>query len=238
MAKAYTGFAKRPDAADDFGAMSFFIKQLMNTMATATLVLVKAVDAEKKTVDVQPMVSQIDGAGNAIDHGTAHSLPYFALRAGASAVLATPKAGDIGLAVYCHNDISSVKKNKAPANPGSRRRFDWADGLYLGGFLGPTPTQFITLDDDAGITIQSASGKPVSITAPGGLLVDGDVTITGKLTQTGGDIDLTGTLSFTGDLSVSGTVTGETDVVGNGKSLHDHIHSGVQTGSGNTGAPV
>jgi hypothetical protein len=71
--------------------------------------------------------------------------------------------GDIGLAIFCHNDVSSAKKNKAPSNPGSRRRFDWADALYLGGFLGPTPTQFIRMDD-SGITITAASGKPIALT--------------------------------------------------------------------------
>ncbi|MBU6430647.1 MAG: oxidoreductase, partial [Cyanobacteria bacterium REEB65] len=128
-------------------------------------------------------------------------------------VVAQPKVGDIGVAVFCHNDISSAKNTKAPANPGSRRRFDWADGLYLGGFLGPTPTQFITLDDSAGITIQSAAGKPVNITAPGGLVINGNVNVTGTISASG-------------------------DITGSGTSLHTHVHGGVTTGSGNTGAPV
>lgn len=48
----------------------------------------------------------------------------------------------------------------------------------------------------------------------------------------------TPTLEVTGDISCDGTVTGATDVVGGGKSLKSHVHSGVQAGGANTGAPV
>lgn len=211
--KAFTGLSSQSDASSDVDSIRFVVEQAINAMATTTLVLVKAVDAGAGTVDVQPMVRQIDGAGNGIDHGTIHSLPFVTLRAGASAVRAIPKVGDIGVALFCHNDISKVKATKALALPGSRRRYSWSDGVYLGGILGPSATQFIDIDDAAGITIQSASGKPVTINAPGGLKVTGDVTVTGQITASG-------------------------DVTGNGTSLHTHKHSGVTAGSAQTGAPV
>ena len=192
--KRYTGFSEIGDTHGDGPSIAFVVEQLMHGMATATLVLVKASSAT--TVDVQPMVNQIDGAGNAIPHGTIHGLPFFSLRAGNSAFIAKPKVGDIGIAVFCHNDISSAKANAKPANPGSWRRNDWADGLYLGGFLGATPTQFISVDDAAGITITSTVG----------VTINGPVTINGNVTQTG-------------NLTSSGTVTGTTDVIGAGKHL-------------------
>lgn len=159
------------DTADDVARTSFIAKQLINRMATATLVLVKAVTADK--VDVQPMVAQIDGAGNAIPHGTIHALPWFALRSGAAAFVAPPQVGDIGLAVFCHSDTSAVKKTKKPAPPGSRRRFDWADGIYLGGLLGPTPTSYVRLEPDGSVTIQAATGKNVACSGP--LVISGEV---------------------------------------------------------------
>lgn len=42
----------------------------------------------------------------------------------------------------------------------------------------------------------------------------------------------------TGDVKVDGTLTATTDVIGGGKHLKTHLHSGVTTGGGNTGAPV
>ena len=44
-------------------------------------------------------------------------------------------------------------------------------------------------------------------------------------------------VTLSGDLQVAGTITGTTDVIGGGKSLKNHTHSGVQSGPSNTGAP-
>lgn len=132
--RAYTGQSDFSSSLSDVGRMRFLVQQMMTGVATATLVQVRAVDGD--TVDVQPMIAQIDGAGNALLHGTIHGLPFLKLRAGGSVIDLTPKVDDIGLAIFCHNDISAVKKTKKPAAPGSRRRFDWADGVFIGGLLG------------------------------------------------------------------------------------------------------
>lgn len=56
-------------------------------------------------------------------------------------------------------------------------------------------------------------------------------------------IDADGGLSFNGDMTVdgdirsTGTITAATDVVGGGKSLKDHVHLGVQSGSALSGKP-
>lgn len=41
-----------------------------------------------------------------------------------------------------------------------------------------------------------------------------------------------------GNVTVTGTLTATEDVIGGGKSLKNHVHSGVTTGSGNTAKPV
>lgn len=45
-------------------------------------------------------------------------------------------------------------------------------------------------------------------------------------------------IKIEGDVEVTGTVTVSEDVVGGGKSLKNHVHGGVQAGSGQTGAPA
>jgi hypothetical protein len=45
-------------------------------------------------------------------------------------------------------------------------------------------------------------------------------------------------VKINGNLTVIGTGTASVDFISNGKSGHNHVHGGVQTGSGNTGAPV
>lgn len=151
--QAFAGIGQRSSGSGEANRLDFVIQQAMNRMATAVPVLVKAVG--DGTVDVQPMVSQLDGAGNAVPHGTIHGLPVLRYQAGVSAVLLDPVVGDRGLAIFCHADISSVKKTRKVANPGSRRKFDWSDGVYLGGILNDAPTQFIRI-----------SGSGVEITAP------------------------------------------------------------------------
>lgn len=205
-----TGFAGLSNALDDYSRLQFVVQQMMNGLATATLVQVKAVAGG--TVDVQPMVHQIDGKDTGTPHSTIHGLPYHAVQGGPSAVLVAPVVGDIGIAIFCHNDISSVKANKAPALPASRRRYSWSDGIYIGGLplLNATPTQFVRMDA-TGIMIQSLSGLPIKLI--------GDVEVTGKVTA-------------------SDDITSATDVTADGISLHDHKHGGVQSGSSQTGEPV
>lgn len=161
-APPFVGQSRFSDGNSELNRTEFIARQVMNRIATATLVLVKAVDTSARTVDLQPMVAQIDGAGTAVPHGVISSVPWLNPRAGGSAVILTPVVGDIGLAVFCHSDISSVKINQKPSIPGSRRRFDWSDAIYVGGLFGPDPTQFIRLDAD-GIAIQAADGTAIAL---------------------------------------------------------------------------
>lgn len=209
--QTYTGFANAEDAADEVDSLRFMMRQMLNSMATATLVKVASVNVAAGTVDVQPMVRQIDGAGNAIDHGTIHDMPYFVHRAGTAAVVVKPLPGDIGVAVFCHSDISSVKETSMPANPSTWRRFDWADGLYIGGFIGETPTTLIEVDDLNGVTITVPADKHIT---------------------------LNGNVRHNGDWTTSGTITGETDVVAAGISGKGHQHGGITRGTGISDAPA
>lgn len=211
--QAFTGFATLADQSSEWNRMQFMIRSVMAGQATTTLVQVKAVEGDPSaglTVDVQPMVAQVDGAGNAVPHGIIHNLPVWRLQGGVSAVIVVPVVGDIGLAVFASTDISGVKRAKEPTTPGSARRFDWADGIYLGGLLNPAPTQTVRLDD-AGVTITSLGA--VTINAPGGVTVTGDLTVTGDIT----------------------TGPGSTF---NGKSFDTHMHSGITAGGANSGPPV
>lgn len=177
-----TGQSDVRDAHNDASLIEFIARKVMNGMATTALVRVVAVD--DGTVDVQPLVHQIDGAGVAVPHGTIHKLPYFTLRAGAAAIRAVPVVGDIGMASFCHSDTSSVRATKDAAPPPSRRRFDWSDGLYLGGFLGPTATTWIEVEDGQ-VEIKAATIKLTgNVQVTGSLTASGEVTGNGKALST------------------------------------------------------
>ena len=228
--QAYTGFGGLQDANSEWNRLNFAMRQILGQMATTTLALVMAVreDADGFHVDVQPMVAQVDGAGNAVPHGNVHNLPVWRLQGGTCGVIIPPVVGDIGLVVFASTDISGVKRAKKPTTPGSARRFDWADGIYLGGLLMAAPTSFVRLDEE-GVTITAADGLPVTINAPGGLTINAPgqtVAIDAQTTAVMGDMTLTGDLT---------TGPGSTF---NGKSFDTHTHSGVSAGTANSGPPV
>lgn len=216
MAGPFTTFGTLTDTTSEFNRLSFVVRSIMAQQATTTLVIVRAVDGD--TVDVQPMVAQVDGAGNAVDHGIIHGLPVWRLQGGNSAVIVEPAVGDIGLAVFASTDISNVKRAKEPTTPGSFRRFDWSDGIYLGGLLNAEPTQSIRMDDE-GITITAAPGLPVTFNADS-VAINAD------------------TVSISGDLAVGGNITTGAGSTFNGKAFDSHTHGGVTTGGGTSGPPV
>lgn len=228
--QAYAGIGGPEDAHNEYSRARFIAEQVLNRAATITLVLVKAYDADKKTVDVQPMVAQLDGAGSAFQHGVINALPVWAMQGGDSGIIVTPKVGDIGLATFCHSDISSVKETKAPAPPGSRRRFDWADGIYLGGVLNGEPTQFIRLTETGGIEITSPDSRPIVITAGG----DVSVVAGGTATVEADEITMDGNVTVTGTLTADGALTVPSATIG-GKDFATHRHTGVTTGGGVSG---
>jgi len=204
----------------DHNQLLYVIQQVVNKVSTITLVQVKSVtndgtNAAVGFVDVQPLINQIDGDGKSIPFPVLNNLPYFRLQGGSNAVILDPQVGDIGLAAFAQRDISNVKSTKAQANPGSDRRFDMSDGLYIGGFLNGVPAQYVQFQT-TGITVKSP--QAVTIDAPA-------TTITGTL-QVDGAVTMQSTLDVTSTATAQGT------------NVHTHVHSGVTTGGSNTGQPV
>jgi hypothetical protein len=189
------------DSVAVYSQILFIIRMFASKVRTVTLVEVKQVSNDGSivaagTVQVQPLINQLDGSGNPIPHGVLFNVPYFRLQGGTDAVLMDPKIGDIGIALISDRDITNIKANKAQGNPGSYRMFDLADSLYIGGWLNGVPSQYVQFNAD-GITIVSPTA--VKIQAPS-IVLDGPVT-------------MTETAQVDGDATVNGTLTGQTDVV-------------------------
>lgn len=152
----------------------------MGRMNTATLVQIKTApyddDGNPITnangnipavgfVDVQPLVNNVDGSGTATPHGTVYKIPYFRIQGGKNAIVCDPQKDDLGICIFADRDVSSVKANKAQANPGSSRRFDIADGLYLGGMLNQAPQCYVYLDNES-VTVSPDNGTTSFILTP------------------------------------------------------------------------
>lgn len=244
--QGYPSYLTPGESADPVGAQEFMVRMILGKMATATLVKVVACTNSGSVspvgfVDVQPLVNQLDGAGKAFPHGVIYNLLYFRLQGGANAVIIDPQPGDIGMAAFANRDISSVKANKSQSNPGSFRQFDMADGMYFGGMLNATPSQYVQFSG-SGITITSPTAitlnaptitmnasTSITATAPNST-INSSTTINGPLAQ--------GTGSAGGGATMQGPLTVNEDVTASGTSVHTHVHSGVQSGGSNTGGPV
>lgn len=241
------------DSDHDFNAAMFAVRMLLAQMDTMKLVQVQAVTggggaiAAAGTVDVLPLVNQIDGAGNATSHGTVYGIPWWRMQGGDSALICDPAVGDIGYVAISDRDISSVKTNKARSNPGSLRKFDIADGVYVGGVLNDVPVQYLVFDSNgskwldrngnsitlaaAGINITDKNGNSAVLSASGVVLTD----------LTGNVITMSSTgIAITPHGVLPTTVTGVLQVSGNLQigGLIQAIGGGLYTGAINTAGAI
>ncbi len=159
MTEARQGSLNTEDMYGEYNKLKFVFSSLISKLNTALPVKVMKVYnnggvAAVGVVDVEPLIQQVDGQGNSVEIGTLYNLPYMRIQGGANAVIIDPQVGDIGIAVFSSRDISTVKKNKKKSIPASARKFDLADGMYFGGILNATPTQYIQFDA-TGISIKS-----------------------------------------------------------------------------------
>jgi hypothetical protein len=221
------------NAAGEYNSQRFIIDQALARISTARLVQVKAVDTGTQTVDVQPLVKQMDGEGNATDHGTIFGIPYFAWQFGKNAVIGDPVVGDKGIMIVCDRDISAVKANRTFAQPGSSRQFDLADGIYFGGVLNEPPKQWVKFTD-AGMELADKNGNKLT-SGTGGWVFTGVVTMQGNL-QLAGSLKSDNGGTYAGDLETTG------DVKAGAISLKNHVHQYLRPTTGattptNTGSP-
>jgi hypothetical protein len=190
--------------------LDFVIRSILSGVWTAAAVRVEAIEAPHY-VDILPLTSQIDNAGNPVDMAVIYGVPYFTLQGGLNAVRITPQKGDIGIAVFAMRDISAVKASKAPSTPATLRQYSPADAIYIGGILNPEAARYIEITDEAitvkgtGQVVIDAEGE-ITIQGAKGLTITAETDITGDIAVTG-DITVQGDIGTTGDITAAGNIT-------------------------------
>lgn len=154
------------------------------------------------------------------------------IRAGRTIVWSPPSGGEEVLLFCPDGDIAqaipfgALYSGQFPAPGNAAREFiRFADGAEIG------------YDPEAhhhDITLPA--GATARIEADGGVSIKGDVSIEGKL-DVSGNIATEADLSVQGDADVQGEVTAG-DVIGGGKRLSSHTHTGVTSGGGSSGPPA
>ncbi len=180
------------DSSLDENVMDFMIRQRIEQMNIMKLVKVMAVHPGTGsppsigTVDVLLLVNQIDGAGFATQQGTVNGISYWRFQFGPWAIVADPAIGDYGYVICADRDSSNVVKNPGQANPASMRRYDIADGIYVGGLINAVPAATIWLKTDGtcafadkpGNVLQSSASGIAVTTAPGGDFTVNGISVT------------------------------------------------------------
>ena len=207
---------KKPNTAgSEYNALQFMIQQAMRENVH-TAIPCKVVAVSGLFVDVLPLVTNVDGYGQAVEPTTIYHLPVFRYHAGVAAFIVDPVPGDIGLAVFAQADSSNVQEGtKTPQQPGSFRRHSMSDGFYFGGFYKSNPSVYIEVKQDN--TIQIVAPTSVTVTSP-------QVNFTEKVSITG-NVNMSGNLNVAGDATIGGI------------SFLNHVHGGVTPGGGDTSTP-
>jgi hypothetical protein len=238
------------DSASDWALRQLQINQILARVRTMVLCQVTKITPGEGsppppgTVSVIPLVKIIDGQGNVSSHDSIQNIPVWRVGSGDGQIICDPKVNDIGWLAVSDRDISVVKETQAQSQPGSRRKFDMADGVYMGSILSGAPAQYVWFGED-GITLADKNSNEIVTDATGisinGLKinqsgqVDGDLPVTGAL-QLGTSIEAIGGGQYAGNILTSGGV--EAGVGG-----ADHVTlqglrvTGVQTGGGVSGPP-
>jgi hypothetical protein len=176
---------------------------------------------------VSGQVRQQDGSTQTVSLPVLTDVPVVFPRGGGCTLTFPVAAGDECLIVFASRSIDAWSQSGGVQKPVDARRHDLSDAFVI---LGPqsqahkisgistSKTQLRSNDGSTFVELDPA-GQIVNVTAPGGM------TIT------------TPTLHITGNVNVDKTVTATTDVVGGGKSLKSHVHTGVTSGSGTSGPP-
>lgn len=182
---------------DEVTRLQFVVGQMIAEMQTVALVEVIGVSNDGGlspvgTVDVRPLVHQMAGNRTAVPHGIIYKIPYMRLQGGANAIILDPQIGDIGMCGFCSRDSSTVVATRKAALPASLRKYNWSDGLYIGGFLNGTPTQYIRFSANGISIVTPELAVTQSAVVDGSLTTTGNVSVgtgaTGSFVSLGGQI--------------------------------------------------
>lgn len=226
------------DSASDVNVLAFAVKRILARYDTMLPVKVMAVHVGSgtppgpATVDVQPLVSRVDGNMNGVPEGTVNGIICSRIQGGPWVIICDPAVGDIGWVVAADRDISKIKAGKgAAALPGSSRRWSIADGVYAGAILNAPPKAFFWLKSDGTVQLQDSGGFKIQSDGKGNATFTGNVTVIGNLTSSG-NLQLGGSMLAQDGSRYAGNISTSGDVVAGTISVKGHGHLYTAPSSG------
>lgn len=183
--------------------------------------VVVAVNLEKQTVDIRPVLQSYSKATNtSAPRALIANVPFWMYRANDTYITLPIKPGDTGLAIFSQRDITNWKEVGGEVVLQSDRIHDYNDALYLP-YFGAAATAVPNYNSE-NITIVK-NGKTIEV--KDGVLDAPEYHINCK------SMDVLETIH------AAGTITSDTDCISNTISGVSHTHGGVSSGPSNTGVP-
>lgn len=209
-------------------AIRYALDAVQARMWTAMPAIVTKVDLTEMTVECQPAIKGVitneDQSETYVNLPVLVDCPICFPSAGGFTLTLPIAVGDEVLVIIASRCIDAWWQSGGVQLPIELRMHDLSDGFAIPGprslprkvsSISPTNAQ---LRNDAGTTfLEITPTGRINMTAPNGVTVTGDLNVTGNVKATQEVTAKQGTANV---------------------HLSTHIHSGVTTGSGNTGAPV
>lgn len=201
-------------------------------------------DRASNVAKVRPLIMVVGTDLQNLSRAEVSSVPVLQIGGGSFMLNFPINPGDLGWIKANDRDISHYKQSLADSPPNTYRKHDFSDGLFIPQVM---RNWTINAEDSGNVVLSTVDGTQriaiatdhVKITSSANIILDAPLTtITGNIvTGTGTG---THTAIFNGNMTLNGQLTATVDVVaGAGNiSLVHHVHGGVLTGGGNTGAPV
>lgn len=211
-------FKEKYDGKQELGTLFFNrfndVKEEIKVQLPCKVV---SVNHQANQVNVEILDYNHDENGELVKYPIIPNVPIRQpLYSGSAYVVLPVRVGDIGTIEFFDSSVDDLITT-------GNYEFDYTEewhslnnGLFTNGFL--PKNKLFAIDSEAKVIIGSHSGKFT-------LKVNSDDTLT---IVTPNINIITGTLSVSGDIHATGTITADTDVLGAGKSLKSHTHTGNQ----------
>lgn len=210
------------------GFYNFLQKKFMQELYVCIPAVIISFDRGSNRAKVQPAIYTKAQDGQTIPWPSVSNVPVHTPGGGGFAASFPLNAGDTGFLMVCDRDISLFKQSLSLTTPNTYRTHQLEDGFFL-----PDAFQTIQVAETDSAVWQTLDGSVKCVLSKSGLTItaetknNGNVTINGNLT-------VAGNITATGNIGAGGMITASGDVKAGGISLQNHVHGGVQRGSGAT----
>lgn len=194
------------------GLLKFVFKKYLQKTDSCLPATVLAYDSSENRAQIQPAIVQITTGNSQVKRGQLASVPVLQMGGGGFVTYYPVKTGDTGWIIACDRDISLFKKTYKAAQPNTFRLHSFADSW----FVPDSMLNGVSLIDNTKMCIQSTDGL-TGITIGEGIV----------------NIIAATSINFT---SPAVNFSGTTNI--NGIGFNTHRHTGVTTGTGDSGGPI